>query len=97
MRILKISLTRLRNEEWFRLYTDLRELVLRFGASVLDIVPLFTLLESLYEKADNLLLVLQKSVHTEAIKQADEERDALFRGFLEAISCKTSAEAMRPT
>jgi hypothetical protein len=97
MLILKIDVKRLRNEEWFSFFTELRALVKKYGAAVLGIAALFELLETLLNRADRALIVLRKSVHTAEMKNADKERNDLFRGLYETVkvSRKLTATADR--
>jgi hypothetical protein len=81
MRILKIYLKNLRNEEWFGLYAELRELVPLYGANALGITALFDLLEPLHDKADRLLERARKSTHTDRLKEAKRERNVYFRSL----------------
>jgi hypothetical protein len=85
MRIIKIKLTHLHVEEWFRLLCDLLELIPLYGASKLGIAKLLALLIPLRERADKLLVILRKSVHTEEMKNADKERDTSFRGLYNVV------------
>jgi hypothetical protein len=81
MKILTVSLIHLRNEEWNSLLTDFVELVPVYGAANLGIDDLFEQLSPLYEKADSLQEVLDKSAYTAEMVEADKERNALFRGL----------------
>jgi hypothetical protein len=86
MQVIKIRIASLRNDEWFRFFTDYRELVIKFGAETLNIVELYHLFVPAYEKADDLLLVLRKSLFTKAMKGADKKRNDLFGGFYKIIN-----------
>ncbi|MDR2810019.1 MAG: DUF6261 family protein [Tannerellaceae bacterium] len=88
MRIAKLNLSHLRTEEWFNLYADLLEQVPIYGADKLGIADLIALLIDLHNRADKVLIVLRKSVHTAEMEKADKERDAFFRGLLDVV--KTS-------
>jgi hypothetical protein len=81
MRILKIYLNRLRNEEWFGLYAELRQLVSIYGADALGITTLMDLLEPLHDKTDYLLEITRKSTYTARLKEADKERNTYFRSL----------------
>lgn len=85
MRFIKIDLSKLKNEQWFGLFTKFLHTVNRFGAEVLGIAELLTLLVALYGRADILLLVLRKSAHTAGMEKAARERSAHFRGLFEEI------------
>jgi hypothetical protein len=63
------------------MYTDFKKLAQKFGADKLKIMELFALLLVLLNKADQLLLVLHKSVLTEDLKAADGERKSIFKGL----------------
>ncbi|MDR1645125.1 MAG: DUF6261 family protein [Tannerellaceae bacterium] len=82
MKVLKINLSNLHNEEWFGIHTDWKDQVSHFGEVVLDIKELFYLYLPLLDKADKVLLVLRKSVFTEDMKRSDKERKKIFKSFL---------------
>jgi hypothetical protein len=88
---------RLRHEEWFGVYSELRGLVPVYGAAALGIADLFELMEPLHDKADLLLETVRKSTHTKGLKEADKERNSLFRGLYDVVksSQKLSVEADR--
>jgi hypothetical protein len=85
MKIIRLSLSSLHNEEWFSLFTDLKAVIERFGIENLKIVGLYGRFLVLYAKADKLLIVLQKSVYTKEMEAADTNRDELFRGFYNVV------------
>ncbi|MDR2118304.1 MAG: DUF6261 family protein [Tannerellaceae bacterium] len=90
MRILKIDLKRLHNEEWFNLFTDLFALAPVYGVQVLGIKGLFDLLEPLYEKSDMLLQLMRKSSYTEKLSEAEKGRNTLFRAMYGVIKASQS-------
>jgi hypothetical protein len=81
MEVLKINLSNLHNEEWFGFHSAYKKLVARFGEDKLHIADLYILFLSLLYKADNLLLVLRKSVYTANMKAADKERTTFFNNL----------------
>jgi hypothetical protein len=81
MRVIRIGVRSLHNEEWFAFLTDFRKQALAAGVEKLRIKELFALFDPLYDKADRLVIVLQKSVYTPDIEISDKKRDELFRGF----------------
>jgi hypothetical protein len=81
MKIIRIELNHLHNEEWFEFCTKFKELVEHFGKDTIGIKDLFNLFILLYEKIDGLLVVLSKSYYTKEIETADKKRDEIFRGF----------------
>ncbi|MDR2389960.1 MAG: DUF6261 family protein [Tannerellaceae bacterium] len=86
MQILRLNLKSLHNEEWFNLFTDFKnEIPIYGGAEKLGVKKLYELLTPLYSKADHLLIVLRKSVYTEAMREADKDRNALFTGMYNVI------------
>jgi hypothetical protein len=85
MRIFKLDLKRLHNEEWFNLFTDLFTLVPAYGAQTLGIKELLDLLEPLYDKSDLLLQQMRKSSYTEKMIDAQKTRNALFRAMFGVI------------
>jgi hypothetical protein len=85
MRIEKIKLTNLRNEEWFNFFTEFIAAVMHFGAAALGIKDLFDRISQLHVKADELLVVLRKSLYTEKIEAAVRKRGEFFMGLLSVV------------
>ncbi|MDR2627530.1 MAG: DUF6261 family protein [Dysgonamonadaceae bacterium] len=88
MKILRIKFSCLRNEEWFQLFTEFRDLALESGASALDITALFAVFMTLYGQADEALDLIRKSLDTDLMEAADMKRDHTYRGLTDAVkSC----------
>jgi hypothetical protein len=85
MKVIRIDVRSLHNEEWFGFYTDYRAQATAAGVEALGISELFSLFTPFYDKADRLLVVLRKSVYTKEIEGADRKRDELFRGFYSVV------------
>ena len=85
-----INFSRLQNEEWFNLLTDVEVTVPIYGADNLGIADLMTRLTGKYHKADKLLEIIRKSPHTKEIEEADKERDKLFRDFSDVVKATRS-------
>jgi hypothetical protein len=81
MRVIRFNVSHLRNEEWFRFYTEFKTLTESTGASTLEIDALFTPFLTYYSRADRLLEVLRKNAYTKQIEDADKERDRIFSGL----------------
>ncbi|MDR0749023.1 MAG: DUF6261 family protein [Tannerellaceae bacterium] len=81
MKVLRITLNNLHNQEWFEFFTDFEEGVDHFGSSNIGLEKLYDKFTPLRRKADELLVVLRKSTYTEELEAADKKRDELFRGF----------------
>ncbi|MDR1919262.1 MAG: DUF6261 family protein [Tannerellaceae bacterium] len=97
MKVVRITLPYLRNEEWFKLQTDFRETVNKYGAENLNIGELFNRSSSVYYRADELLEVLNKSTYTQKLVKDDRERDELIRGLFNSTksSLKQPNEAKK--
>lgn len=85
MKVIRIPLKDLRNEEWFGFFVDLRALINKFGPDALMILALFTLMAPLIDEADKVLVVLRKSLFTKKMKLADEDRDKIFKALLSIV------------
>jgi DNA-dependent RNA polymerase auxiliary subunit epsilon len=85
MKILRIRFHNLRNEEWFQLYTEFKDLVEASGASTLDIVALFATFLIFYNQADEALDLIRKSLDTDLMEEADMKRDHTYRGLADAV------------
>jgi hypothetical protein len=82
MKVIKIDLRILRNEEHFQLMTDFKKLVEEAGAAVLNIEALFTAFIELYGREDIAIEAIRKSGLTDVISDADSARDSIYRGFV---------------
>jgi hypothetical protein len=105
MKIKRIKLNRLRNEEWFNFFTEFKKFVTQATPEALDIEALFTVFVTLYTQADALLEVLRKSSYTSEIVHLDSVRDCTYRGLFEAVQSAlhhyseiylTAAEKIKP-
>ncbi|MDR2466495.1 MAG: DUF6261 family protein [Prevotellaceae bacterium] len=85
MKILRLDFRRLRNEEWFQLFTEFRDLVLKYNADELNIAELWATFLLLYADADTALEIIRKSADTALMIEADHVRDHTFRGFVDAV------------
>ncbi|MDR1646333.1 MAG: DUF6261 family protein [Tannerellaceae bacterium] len=85
MKVIRIPIRNLHNEELFNLLVELRDLIERFDAGKIGIEKLFLQLLVLLDKADKLLIVLRKSVYTKDIEAADKKRDKLVRGLINLV------------
>ena len=84
MKIDKLNLVNLRNDEHFQLNTEFRDAILKFGAAALKIETQFEPFQTLYVQEDEALKKITKSVITAEIQEADRRRDQLFRGIIDA-------------
>jgi len=85
MKTKRFRIENLRNEEWFQFYTEFKNVAEEYTAETLEIEDLFTRFLTLYANADEALEVIRKSLSTRQIAEADRERDAIFRGFSDAV------------
>jgi hypothetical protein len=81
MKTIRISVRLLHNSEWLRLLLKFKEEVERFDPGKIGIKDLYMQLLPLIEQADKALLVLEKSVYTKEMEEADKVRDNYLRGF----------------
>jgi hypothetical protein len=86
MKIVKLHLANLHNEEWYGLFAEFRGLVPVYGgAEGLGIAPLYTLLLPLHDKADQLLETMRKSAYTKELENAGKACDEIIRGLYETV------------
>ncbi|GHT67838.1 hypothetical protein FACS189452_06320 [Bacteroidia bacterium] len=83
--IIKVDFYAFRNEEWFQLFTEFRDLVLKFNPSVLNVAAQWATFLTLYADADTALEIIRKSADTALMLEADHRRDLTFRGFADAV------------
>jgi len=84
MHITRYLITRLKNDEWLRFNTEIKELILRYGAENLDIERLFDLFLLLHEEARRIMTQKSKSLFTSEIFAANKARVTLYRGLRNA-------------
>jgi hypothetical protein len=84
MKILKLDLRTLRNDEHFQFHTEFRDLINQTTSAALNITAQFTAYQSLFAQEDEALKKIMKSALTEDIEEADRRRDRIFRGIIDA-------------
>jgi hypothetical protein len=85
MKVIRIHFHLFRNEEWFQLFTEFRDLVLKYNPDALNISELWVTFLILYTDADTALEVIRKSMNTVLMHEADYVRNRTFRGFVDAV------------
>jgi hypothetical protein len=85
MKITRLKLIKLRNEEWFNFFTEFKTFVEETTPEVLDIEALFAVFLNFYKMADDTLEQIRKSNYTFTIVQMDGLRDDVFQGLNETV------------
>lgn len=85
MKIKRLRLNKLRNEEWFNFFTEFKSFVEEFFPQAQNIEELFPVFLNLYSMADSVLEKIVKSGYSSVIVQADAKRDECLRGFAAAV------------
>jgi len=95
MKITKIDLTKLHNGEHYQFQSEFQFLIAQTGAQVIHIETLFATFIPLFNNEAEALSLIQKSDITEQLHEVDMERNALFRGFSDAVksACNHFIEA----
>jgi hypothetical protein len=105
MKIERIRLDRLRNEEWFNFFIEFKTFVTQSTPQSLNIETLFNAFLALHAQADESMEVLRKSSYTDEIVHLDAVRDSSFRGLSEAVKSalhhyeplkRAAAEKLKP-
>jgi len=86
MEILKLDLSRLRNEEHYNYHSEVNALVQRFTAEALGIQSKYPAYEAAFAAEGEVLDVVQKSIFTGPIAEADQRRDSLVAGIERTIA-----------
>ena len=81
MKIKKLDLLNLRNEEIAQFFTEFKDLVLLHDATTLNIEALFATFLVNYKQIGEALNLIIKSTITAKLVAADEVRDDAYRGF----------------
>lgn len=85
MKIARINLSSLRNEEHFQFQTEFKNEINLFGAKTLNIETAFATYLPLYDQEEKALQPIRKSATTEQLVDADTERDDIYRGLTDAV------------
>jgi hypothetical protein len=85
MKLVRVKLSALRNEEWFQYQTELLTLLKNNPEVKAGMGVLYTDFSALYGQADQALQVLRKSAWTAEIEALDQARDRLLTGLSEAV------------
>jgi hypothetical protein len=85
MKIARINLSSLRNEEHFQFQTEFKNEINLFGAKNLNIETAFATYLPLYEQEEKALQLIRKSAATDQLIEVDKERDDIYRGLADAI------------
>ena len=83
MKIEKIKISRLRNEEFFQFHSEFKKLINREGAKNLKIETQFNAYLAGFDNMDESLKKISKSALTEKIVEADRARDEIWYGLLD--------------
>ncbi|MDR1865525.1 MAG: DUF6261 family protein [Bacteroidales bacterium] len=84
-KIIRADFYAFRNEEWFQLFTEFHDLVVKYNPSALNIAELWVTFLILYADADTAMEIIRKSADTVLMLEADHVRDRTFRGFSDAV------------
>ncbi|NQU54255.1 MAG: hypothetical protein HQ522_17140 [Bacteroidetes bacterium] len=85
MKIKKLRVEKLRNEEHFQFQTEFNELVTRFTAQTLGVETPYAAYQTHYGNEAEALDVIQKSAITSEMVDADHDRDNLFSGLNDTV------------
>jgi hypothetical protein len=85
MKIKRINLHNLRNEEWFNFYSEFKRFVEEASPQGLKIEKYFAVFLVLYTKADGIIEKILKSKYTKQISELDKQRDSIFMGLIYMI------------
>ena len=101
MKISRMKLTQLRNNEHFQFYTEVKKLIEEATPQTLKVEKLFPEYLVHYQDEDEALKKITKNSFSDLRKDADAVQDATFGGMSEMVSAmqnhfdKTKAEAAR--
>ena len=85
MKIERMHLNNLRNDEHFQFNTEFRDAINRFGANNLNIESQYDVFLTLYDQEDIALKKIMKSAITVEIQTADKRRDQTYRGMADVL------------
>lgn len=89
MKIDTITLSHLRNEEYFTMMTNIADVAKRTGVNTGHLIsPVVTPFENQLKNLDKALEVIRKSTLTDALHELDVKRDNLFRALRSAVDAE---------
>jgi hypothetical protein len=89
MEIDEFNLPKLRNNEHFEFQKEFKGLVEEHIPDELKALPFFAAYLTAYDKENFTLNVVQKSIHSGPLVEADDGRDTTFRGMCDAVESAT--------
>jgi hypothetical protein len=90
MKILTVRSSKLRNEEHFQFQTEFKGLVEKHTPETLNIETVWAAYLASYEKERSALDLIRRSLLTEDISDADQQRDGLTSGFTLTVKGATN-------
>jgi len=85
MKITKIDLSKLQNEEHLQFNSEFKVLVEQYTAGALDIETLFVAYLLIFDREEEAFNQVRKSSVTDQLIDADDARDNIFSGFSKAV------------
>lgn len=90
MKVNSISLKRLRNAEHYQFHTEVKDLVVATTPESLNISSLFDTYLQHFQNEGIAMNMIQKSEFTNALVEADNQRDSIFRGLFDLVKSGTN-------
>jgi hypothetical protein len=85
MKIIRIPLKSLHNEEWHELNVIFKSKILHYGPEALGVQRVWGRYLLHYATSDKLLQITHKSTLTDEVVEADKKRDEVFQGFYAVV------------
>lgn len=85
MKITKINLINLRNEEHYQYHSEFSSLVEKYGAEILKITEKFNIYKTFFDKENEAVVIVRKSEFGHLLDDADKSRDQIHHGLTDAV------------
>ncbi|MDR2389639.1 MAG: DUF6261 family protein [Tannerellaceae bacterium] len=85
MQLLRFTVYKLQNKDWFRFHTEFGDFVMLCGTDVLEITRLYPPYRMLYKEADRLFDMLRNQPTDADIAFALRQRDGVFLGLRDTV------------
>ncbi len=89
MKINSLNLSKLRNEEHFQFHTEHKKLIINHTPEALNIEEAYSVYLPLIDNEDKALNLIRKSPLTDELADADNLRDATYKGLRKVIKAGT--------
>lgn len=85
MKVVRIHFPSLRNDEWYRLMSEIGDLLIESASELPELVELRDAYIQIHEESGSAIVLERGSVETGWMREADRRRNLLYRGLVDSI------------